>query len=1197
MRTTINERIITQTPKVNVVRGRKNVINQRQTNYDPANLSRLKVNDLRQVVKDISGIFPQTRTKKTELIDMVNELTNVVKPMTINQIQNVVENRIIADGSRLMPIEEFTNLINDNTLSIQVLERLMSKYVILLSEDPSVNQRGRSFKITSLDQFNEITQGDYQPMTDSERWLIDQVDTAQQIGFNAKFITFIPKNQNLFGGFFPYINKTRINLMDLQIYNPKQLNKKLEFYDTCLISTLRYYGLSDIVLEELKLNGTINTIQDGYDTKYLDEISNIIGKAIELKYIYKDNSLKTRCYNKTKYDDSIVICLVNGHFFPYIPEFLQATRYSLKNYQELKNKRDFASILKKRPNNKYEKTNDVPWLSSIEVVQLLIENSDNFEPLNHEQLQHLYQSFEIDDNINLDLIDEDKLSSIYNYYKMNENDEQEIIETNNKKIYVENVATLFFDVECEHENKEPTEIRAVEADIECDIETISINPDRHEEYILNEFNYRGSNSGRNFIHEIVNVYGLDTKDEEINQITLIAHNAHFDSSFIFNYIYNPNVVEKDNRFYCLEGMVYNQGKRLKLKIIDSMNFIAGKLEEFPKKFGITGIRKGIMNYEFITKNNINKIGCSVEEFITGFSNKKKQRFINDITELNMITEDGKYFKFNAYREFYLRQDVNILAIGFLKFRAQIKTLCYDLQLPMTIDVLDTLTISSVGDKIAKLYGCYEGVAEVHGSLAQIYSKWVIGGHCQTSENKIQLRGGINESNNYPNRKTAKLFPSKDDDDYEYHYRKAKEYIEKNFYSIETLIQLIERGHQIIDSDYNSLYPSSMKNMNGFPIGKPLRIKPQERNIEFLNNQTYYIAIVKINKFKKYLKFPMVSKVVNGIRDWSNTEGIYYLTKTTIDDLINFQGIDYEILDGYYYNQGRNDKIVELIDTIYYKRLELKKLGNPLQTTYKLIMNSIFGKTIQKITPYSVKIIKGIDNLFNYISKYSNRVVEYKMIGEIQENNKYQFYKLKLKKPTFKYKALSIVGIEILAHSKHLMNKVLNICEENNLDVVYMDTDSVHLPKNHYITLRQIYQEKYGYELEGKGLMQMSSDFESDILTKNEDIFSIQTICIDKKLYIDKITTMTDLKNGIFDYHIKLKGIRLDSFLQFCDEHNFTPEEVFYLIAKNKYYFNIDLMSGIDDDGSIINHADFNVNNFSIIKRLSFSRTISLKVVN
>ena len=45
----------------------------------------------------------------------------------------------------------------------------------------------------------------------------------------------------------------------------------------------------------------------------------------------------------------------------------------------------------------------------------------------------------------------------------------------------------------------------------------------------------------------------------------------------------------------------------------------------------------------------------------------------------------------------------------------------------------------------------------------------------------------------------------------------------------------------------------------------------------------------------------------------------YTDKTALEDAMHFQDIDFEMLDGYYCNEGHNDKLKYAITHLYTKR--------------------------------------------------------------------------------------------------------------------------------------------------------------------------------------------------------------------------------------------------------------------------------------
>ena len=124
---------------------------------------------------------------------------------------------------------------------------------------------------------------------------------------------------------------------------------------------------------------------------------------------------------------------------------------------------------------------------------------------------------------------------------------------------------------------------------------------------------------------------------------------------------------------------------------------------------------------------------------------------------------------------------------------------------------------------------------------------------------------------------------------------------------------------------------------------------------------------------------MLSKVneKSGVRDFSNDMigQVIFIDKYGLEDAIEFQTIEYEIIDGYYFNEGRNDKIQLIIKVLYETRAEQKKNGNKIESVYKLLMCSAYGRTILKpvITDTVCRHINQLDSYlkmnYNFIQKF------------------------------------------------------------------------------------------------------------------------------------------------------------------------------------------------------------------------------------
>ena len=212
-----------------------------------------------------------------------------------------------------------------------------------------------------------------------------------------------------------------------------------------------------------------------------------------------------------------------------------------------------------------------------------------------------------------------------------------------------------------------------------------------------------------------------------------------------------------------------------------------------------------------------------------------------------------------------------------------------------LDVDHYITIQSLASAFMLKSGCYDNVYQISGVLQQYITRCVVGGRVMTANNKM------------------------------YHVQK-----------------------KIADFDACSLYPSAMYFMDGFLQGLPQILK--DLSYDFLKTQDGYFIRIKIIRLNKHLDFPLTSKInEDGVRDFTNhmDNEIIYIDKVGLEDLITFHEAEFEIIDGYYYNDGRNDTINRVIEDLYNLRIKLKKDKNPAQMVIKLLMNSMYGKTIIK----------------------------------------------------------------------------------------------------------------------------------------------------------------------------------------------------------------------------------------------------------
>ena len=197
-------------------------------------------------------------------------------------------------------------------------------------------------------------------------------------------------------------------------------------------------------------------------------------------------------------------------------------------------------------------------------------------------------------------------------------------------------------------------------------------------------------------------------------------------------------------------------------------------------------------------------------------------------------------------------------------------------------------------------------------------------------------------------------------------------------------------NKIADVDACSLYQSAMYFMDGFLQGLPNILN--NLSYDSLKTQDVYFIRIKIIRLNKHLDFPLTSKINDdGVRDFTNhmDNEIVHIDKVGLDDLITFHEAEFELIDGYYYNAGRNDTINHVIEDLYNLRIQLNKDKNPAQVVIKLLMNSMYGKTIIKPLETDTVVKDSQEEFEKYISLNCNYID-----SGLEVNGRYYIKKVK-----------------------------------------------------------------------------------------------------------------------------------------------------------------------------------------------------------
>jgi hypothetical protein len=658
-----------------------------------------------------------------------------------------------------------------------------------------------------------------------------------------------------------------------------------------------------------------------------------------------------------------------------------------------------------------------------------------------------------------------------------------------------------------------------------DFETIT-EGEQHIPYVCvaNDVSFRGENCGLDMLIHITNLY----KDYKV--IRLIAHNAGYDFRFIYKYLHRVNLIERGKMLLRGNGYFYNRNlnKDFKLEIQDSYSLISSPLSGFGKMF-LLECRKEILPYSMYNKINVDKQFLNKEEIKPYL----KSQVISNNNGIPMLKKDyddyaDKFYK--NVKDWDCETDdgkIDIIKYSecYCFIDVDVLTKGYNTFKKWILEVCNLnidnfVSLPSLANAYMVINGVYDGVYLLSGTPRAFIQKCMVGGRTMISNNKKCI---VNKS--------------------------------------------------VDDFDAVSLYPSAMERLGGVLKGRPKIIT--DLTYECIKNTDGYFIEIIVNEVNKKYKFPLMSnKDDDGIRVFSNQMigQTLFVDKNTLEDLIEFHEIKFTIIRGYYYDEGRNYKLKDTIRYLFDKRKEQKSLKNPIEQVYKLLMNSAYGKTLLKPFEYKIEY-KNSKEIDDYVSKYYNYIAEYEELPN-------KTYRVKVVEPINKHFNMVHIGVEILSMSKRIMNEVMCLAENNNINMYYQDTDSIHIDTESVNLLSKLFKQKYNRDLIGNDMGQFHSDFNAGNL--KGEIHSIQSIYLGKKMYIDKLKGDGDE----YEYHIRMKGVSKPSILYECYKQDITPIELY-----EKIYNGISVKFDLCCGGYKISFDFINIMN--IMSKNNFSRVIKI----
>jgi hypothetical protein len=596
----------------------------------------------------------------------------------------------------------------------------------------------------------------------------------------------------------------------------------------------------------------------------------------------------------------------------------------------------------------------------------------------------------------------------------------------------------------------------------------------------------------------------------------ITHNGQHDCKVYWHFLkYDYHVLfkelniigecEKENTIY---GVTVSF-KDCKIEFTDSLKIIPLPIRLFSSALGLTKHqKKEFVAYKYYNPDTARRSRDTLESYAEYLPIKDRESFMKEARKhLSYHKDKGvEFFSPRLWYNDYLKEDCLTLKEGMQKFNQLLLEITDD-----QISVFDRITISSLSHLFMTVEGAYDGMYEITGNLKKYVGQAITGGRTHVNEKYVcqEIQGKIS------------------------------------------------------DFDACSLYPTGMARVcnsekkPGFAKGKAQRLQPE--NFDKWEDFHYSVITVKINKVNKHQQMPFIAvKKPDGGVNFQNQppESSIVVDCVTLRDYIDYHQIEYEILDGVYWDDGGNTILGKTNEHLYRERLKAKASHNTgLSQVLKLMMNSSYGKNLLKASKTEKKIIpkfkhkrdgKGGWILDDKVSPWLNFIHnQFSNIIEYSEINNGKSIQVKLLKVDRSYN-MAHVGCHVLSMSKRIMNEVFDTANsllENSISplqgaerrrlapcaesgnpigtIYYQDTDSMHIDCETIPHLENHFRERYGRELIGKQLGQFHSDFE--LPGAVDEVYSELLILLGKKFYYDRTVGHDQDGNVIRGDHPRGKG--------------------------------------------------------------------------
>lgn len=273
---------------------------------------------------------------------------------------------------------------------------------------------------------------------------------------------------------------------------------------------------------------------------------------------------------------------------------------------------------------------------------------------------------------------------------------------------------------------------------------------------------------------------------------------------------------------------------------------------------------------------------------------------------------------------------------------------------------------------------------------------------------------------------------------------------------------------LVQIDKNGSYSATYAQFDGIPKGDPKVMTSED-----FNNRdafAYYYVLIDVESFKcKHDdRFPILTST-----------GPFFCDKNTLEFIATHYDVQYSFVSGYYFNEGFNTNIKTLANDLFQIRLNLKAMGSRIESCFKLILASLWGKAQTKRSIFKNVMVS--NDKFEDFAVYNHSFL-YKSVPIADDLNI-----VSLLNPVTLHYTRPQFSTNVLSHARCSLNSLFYQAADLDIPIYYSNTDS--------LVLDTVNLNKLGSIL-GDDLGQFKIEREN--ITK--------FICISAKKYIQKTPT-------------------------------------------------------------------------------------------